>query len=124
MLGYVSVGRGGDFSYMGLVKDCRIFSLSNISPTGPLFVSPLALVSGLEPWILSYFLPVFFFNSIYCWNVPVLSSFYEPGKTGFSSLPLLADSLFWTFSGLNISILPVLLPCASLPFRAKKCACR
>ncbi len=60
MLGYVSVGRGGEFSYMGLVKDCRIFSLSNISPTGPLFVSPLALVSGLEPWILSYFLPVFF----------------------------------------------------------------
>ena len=60
MLGYVSVGRGDEFSYMGLVGESGLSSLSNLSPTGPLFVSSLALVSGLESWVLSYFLPVFF----------------------------------------------------------------
>ena len=60
ILGYVSVDTGGELSYMGLVGEDGLFSLSNSSPTGPLFVSPLALVSGLEPWVLSYFLPVFF----------------------------------------------------------------
>ncbi len=60
MLGYVSVGRGAEFSYMGLVGESGLFSLTNASPTGPLFVSALALVSGLEAWTLSYFLPIFF----------------------------------------------------------------
>lgn len=60
MLGYVSVGRGEEFSYMGLLGENVLFDLSNLSPTGPLFVSALALVSGLETWVLSYFLPVFF----------------------------------------------------------------
>jgi len=60
MLGYVSVGRGEEFSYMGVLGESGLFGLSNISPTGPLFVSALALVSGLEPWALSYFLPVLF----------------------------------------------------------------
>jgi hypothetical protein len=60
MLGYVSVGRGDEFSYMGLVGESGLSGLSNLSPTGPLFVSSLALVSGLESWVLSYFLPVFF----------------------------------------------------------------
>jgi hypothetical protein len=60
MLGYVSVGRGDEFSYMGLVVESGLSGLSNLSPTGPLFVSSLALVSGLESWVLSYFLPVFF----------------------------------------------------------------
>ncbi len=60
MLGCISVARSGEFSYMGFVGKDSLFSLSNSSPTGPLFVSPLALVSGLEPWALSYFLPIFF----------------------------------------------------------------
>ncbi len=60
MLGYVSVGRGSELSYMGLVGESGLFSLTNASPTGPLFVSALALVSGLESWTLSYFLPLFF----------------------------------------------------------------
>jgi len=60
MLGYVSVGRGAEFSYMGLVRESGLFSLTNASPTGPLFVSALALVSGMESWTLSYFLPLFF----------------------------------------------------------------
>ncbi len=60
MLGYVSVGRGDQFSYMGLLVDGRLTGLSNLSPTGPLFVSALASVSGMEASALSYFLPVFF----------------------------------------------------------------
>ena len=60
ILGYVSVGRGGEFSYMGLTGDDWLLSISNSSPIGSLFISPLALVSGLDPWVLSYFLPVFF----------------------------------------------------------------
>lgn len=59
-LGCVSAATGGEFSYMGLVGKDSLFSLSNSSPTGPLFVSPLALVSGLDLWVLSYFLPIFF----------------------------------------------------------------
>src|SRR5450759_3010182 len=43
MLGYVSVGRGDEFSYIGLVGDSGLSGLSNLSPTGPLFVSALAL---------------------------------------------------------------------------------
>jgi len=60
MLGYVSVGKDGEFSYMGLTGDDWLLSISNSSPIGSLFISPLALVSGLDPWVLSYFLPVFF----------------------------------------------------------------
>jgi hypothetical protein len=57
---YVSVGRDGEFSYMGLTGDDWLLSISNSSPIGSLFISPLALVSGLDPWVLCYFLPVFF----------------------------------------------------------------
>jgi hypothetical protein len=63
MLGYVSIGRGEEFSYIGLAGQsplCDLSGFSNLSPTGPLFVSALAQVSGLETSSLSYFLPVFF----------------------------------------------------------------
>lgn len=63
MLGYVSIGRGEEFSYIGLAGQgslCNLSGLSNFSPTGPLLVSALALVSGLKTSALSYFLPVFF----------------------------------------------------------------
>jgi hypothetical protein len=60
MLGHISVGRGEEFSYMGLVGESELFGLSNLSPTGPLFTSALVSVSGLEPWVLSYLLPVIF----------------------------------------------------------------
>lgn len=63
MLGYVSIGRGEEFSYIGLAGQgslCNLSGLSNLSPTGPLLVSALTLVSGLKTSALSYFLPVFF----------------------------------------------------------------
>ena len=60
MLGYVSVGRGDEFSYIGLAGESGLSGFSNLSPTGPLFVSALASISGLETSVLSYFLPVFF----------------------------------------------------------------
>jgi hypothetical protein len=63
MLGYVSIGRGDEFSYLGLAGQgsfCNLSGFSNLSPTGPLFVSALARISGLETSALSYFLPVFF----------------------------------------------------------------
>ncbi|WP_292388731.1 hypothetical protein [Methanosarcina sp. UBA5] len=62
MLGYVSIGRGDEFSYIGLAGhgSCYLSGFSNLSPTGPLLVSALAQVSGLETSALSYFLPVFF----------------------------------------------------------------
>jgi len=63
MLGYVSIGRGEEFSYIGLAGHsslCDLSGFSNLSPTGPLLVSALALISGLKTSALSYFLPVFF----------------------------------------------------------------
>ncbi len=63
MLGYVSVGRGEEFSYIGLAGQSALSDpsgFSSLSPTGPLLVSALSLISGLETWVLSYFLPVFF----------------------------------------------------------------
>lgn len=63
MLGYVSIGRGDEFSYLGLAGQnpiCSLSGLSNFSPTGPLFVSALAMITGLKTSSLSYFLPVFF----------------------------------------------------------------
>jgi hypothetical protein len=63
MLGYISIGRGEEFSFIGLAGQsplCDLSGFSNLSPTGPLFVSALAQVSGLETPALSYFLPVFF----------------------------------------------------------------
>ena len=121
MLGYVSVGRGDEFSYIGLVGESGLSGLSNLSPTGPLFVSALALVSGMECVGTFLFFACFFFNYVYYRNVSFLSNFHEPGKTGLSSFSFLSYSLFRAFPGLNISLLPVLLPCASLPFCAEKC---
>ncbi len=63
MLGYVSIGRGEEFSYLGLAGQgsfCNLSGFANLSPTGPLLVSALAQISGLETSALSYFLPVFF----------------------------------------------------------------
>jgi hypothetical protein len=63
ILGYISVGRGEKFSYMELARQNVIFDpagFSSLSPTGSLLVSPLSLISGLETWVLSYFLPVLF----------------------------------------------------------------
>jgi len=66
MLGYASVGRGDEFSYLVLAGNTGIFSssglyaFSDLSPTGPLLVSALALTSGMKIRALSYFLPVFF----------------------------------------------------------------
>jgi len=61
MLGYVSIGRGDEFSYIALAGDSGLSGgLSNLSPAGPLLVSALALISGLGASSLSYFLPVFF----------------------------------------------------------------
>jgi hypothetical protein len=66
MLGYASVGRGDAFSYPVLAENTGVFvfsglsSFSDLSPTGPLLVSALSLVSGMKPHSLSYFLPVFF----------------------------------------------------------------
>jgi hypothetical protein len=60
MLGYVSVGRGDELSYMGLTGESGLSSLSSLSPTGPLLVSALALISGMRASALSYFLPIFF----------------------------------------------------------------
>jgi hypothetical protein len=63
ILGYASVGRGDEFLYLGLSGSTEIPGLSSLSapsPTGPLLVSTLALVSGMEIKSLSYFLPAFF----------------------------------------------------------------
>lgn len=63
MLGYISIGRGEGFSYLELAGQgafCNFSGFSNLSPTGPLLVSALASISGLETCKLSYFLPVFF----------------------------------------------------------------
>jgi len=66
MLGYASVGRGDEFSYPGLAENAGVFgssglsAFSDLSPTGPLLVSALSLVSGMKAQALSYFLPVFF----------------------------------------------------------------
>lgn len=66
MLGYASVGRGDDFLYPGLTistgasgNSCPS-AFSDLSPTGPLFISAVALVSGMGAQALSYFLPIFF----------------------------------------------------------------
>ena len=47
ILGYVSSSRGDEFIYMGLVGKNELFGFSNLSPTGPLFISALALITGL-----------------------------------------------------------------------------
>jgi hypothetical protein len=60
ILGYVSPSRGDEYIYMGLVGKSELIGLPNLSPTGPLLISSLALITGLEKWVLSYFLPVFF----------------------------------------------------------------
>lgn len=66
MLGYASVGRGDEFSYLILPGNSGIFgfsglsAFSDLSPTGPLLVSALTLTSGMKIRALSYFLPVFF----------------------------------------------------------------
>lgn len=66
MLGYASVGRGNDFLYPGLSINTGISGIpylsafSNLSPTGPLLVSTLALASGIGVQALSHFLPVLF----------------------------------------------------------------
>ena len=63
ILGYVSVGRGEEFPYIGLAGQSALSDpagFSSLSPTGPLLVSAMSLISGLETWVLSYFLPVFF----------------------------------------------------------------
>ncbi|MHC1756434.1 MAG: hypothetical protein AB9861_13575 [Methanosarcina sp.] len=66
MLGYASVGRGDEFSYPVLAENTVVFgssglsAFSDLSPTGPLLVSALSLVSGMKIQALSYFLPVFF----------------------------------------------------------------
>ena len=66
MLGYASVGRGDEFSYLvqagniGIFGSSGLSTFSDLSPTGPLLVSALALVSGIKMQALSYFLPVLF----------------------------------------------------------------
>ena len=66
MLGYASVGRGDEFLYPGLTVSTGISGISSfsgfsdLSPAGPLLVSTLALIAGIEPQGLSYFLPVLF----------------------------------------------------------------
>jgi hypothetical protein len=63
MLGYVSIGRGEELSYIGLAGQsslCNLSSFYDLSPTGPLLVSALAQISGLKTSALTYFLPVFF----------------------------------------------------------------
>ncbi|AKB17358.1 hypothetical protein [Methanosarcina sp. WWM596] len=66
MLGYASVGRGDEFSYLVLAGNTGGFDSSGLSsfldfsPTGPLLISALTLVSGMKTQALSYFLPVFF----------------------------------------------------------------
>ena len=66
MLGYASVGRGDEFSYLVLTGSTGFFgssglsAFSDLSPTGPLLVSALALASGMKTQALSCFLPIFF----------------------------------------------------------------
>jgi hypothetical protein len=60
MLGYVAVGRGNEFLFMGLTGESVLSGPSSLSPTGPLFFSALSLISGMGTSALSYFLPVFF----------------------------------------------------------------
>jgi len=65
MLGYASVGRGDEFSYPALANTGAFGSSGfsaffSLSPTGPLLVSALSLISGMKEQALSYFLPVFF----------------------------------------------------------------
>ncbi len=60
ILGYVSPSRGDEFLYIGLAGKSELLEFSNLSPTGPLFISALSLITGLNKWVLSYFLPVFF----------------------------------------------------------------
>jgi hypothetical protein len=66
MLGYASVGRGDEFLYPGLAINTGISGssctsvLSDLSPTGPLLVSTLGLISGMRAQALSHFLPVVF----------------------------------------------------------------
>ena len=66
MLGYASVGRGDEFLYPGLAISTGISgascpsTYSDLSPTGPLLVSTLGLISGMRAQALSHFLPVVF----------------------------------------------------------------
>lgn len=66
MLGYASVGRGDEFLYPGLAINTGISgtsclsTFSDLSPTGPLLVSTLALASGISAQALSHFLPILF----------------------------------------------------------------
>ena len=121
ILGYVSPSRGDEYIYIELVGKSELIGFSNLSPTGPLFISALALITGLEKWVLSYFLPVFFFNYLYHRNVPFLSNIHEPRKIDLSSFSFIDYSLFWAFPGFNICLLPVFLPCASLSLFAEEC---
>lgn len=66
MLGYASVGRGDEFLYPGLAINTGISgtscmaAFSDLSPTGPLLVSTLALASGMGAQAISHFLPILF----------------------------------------------------------------
>lgn len=60
MLSYAAVDRTQTFLYMGLIPGSELSGFSYLSPTGPLLVSTLSLISGLEIGVISYLLPVFF----------------------------------------------------------------
>ena len=60
MLSYAAADRTQTFLYMGLIQGSELSGFSYLSPTGPLLVSTLSLVSGLEIGAISYLLPVLF----------------------------------------------------------------
>lgn len=60
MVGYISVGRGEEFSYIGNGGESGLSVISSLSHTGSIFVSILTSVSGMETAAVSYFLPAFF----------------------------------------------------------------
>lgn len=60
MLSYAAADRTQTFLYMGLIQGSELSGFSYLSPTGPLLVSTLSLVSGLEIGTISYLLPVLF----------------------------------------------------------------
>jgi len=78
-------------------KKMNFFVFPNLSPTGPLFISALALITGLEKWVLSYFLACFFFNYVHHRNVPFLSNIHEPGKIDLSSFYFMTIPYFGHF---------------------------
>ena len=121
MLGYVSIGRGEELSYIWLAGQsslCNLSSFYDLSPTGPLLVSALAQISGLKTSALTYFLPVFF-SILFITGSSVLSDYGGREKFSLSSFFSSIYSYFVHFQTSSVHI-TYLLPHTSLSVFAER----